>query len=209
LGPNFCRVLQTSGKRPNQHGFATGSSMPRHHARGACTKKSDFHRPPTAPQNPIRSTALSKCFKRKTLRRCIDKRGLEAVCLRISFSCAQVNNTPAPLGSWCPMTNLIPAGHPCRGIRVGRPFSVSLRACSNKRPRRPSGQCQSVFSSVTARKTTAGTVRLQKFLAQSTHRSKSERPRPDCTNGGPFAAPLDLGEKRVASIELVTDKKTT
>ena len=102
LGPNFVGSYNV-WEAAYQHGLQRVVYASSIHAVGM-HKKSDFIGI-DAPHKPDTFYGLAKCFSEDLASMYWDKRGLEAVCLRI-LSCAQVNNTRA-LGSWLSYDDLI------------------------------------------------------------------------------------------------------
>lgn len=161
-------------------------------------KKSDFIGI-DAPHKPDTFYGLAKCFSEDLASMYWDKRGLEAVCLRI-LSCAQVNNTRA-LGSWLSYDDLIQLV--TRAIdtpSVG--FSVVYGVSNNDRA--PVDNAKASFLG----------YRPKDNAEQFAEKILAEAPPVDLKDpgqmhhGGPFAA-VDLGESGVASMNIVNDKKTT
>ena len=102
LGPNFVGSYNV-WEAAYQHGLQRVVYASSIHAVGM-HKKTDFIGI-DAPHRPDTFYGLAKCFSEDLASMYWDKRGLEAVCLRI-LSCAQVNNARA-LGSWLSYDDLI------------------------------------------------------------------------------------------------------
>ena len=151
-----------------------------------------------APHKPDTFYGLAKCFSEDLASMYWDKRGLEAVCLRI-LSCAQVNNTRA-LGSWLSYDDLIQLV--IRAIdtpSVG--FSIVYGVSNNDRV--PVDNAKASFLG----------YRPKDNAEQFAEQVLADAPPVDLKDpgqmhhGGPFAA-VDLGESGVASMNIVNDKKT-
>jgi uronate dehydrogenase len=196
LGPNFVGSYNI-WEAAYQHGLQRVVYASSIHAVGM-HKKADFIGI-DAPHKPDTFYGLAKCFSEDLASMYWDKRGLEAVCLRI-LSCAQVNNTRA-LGSWLSYDDLIQLV--TRAIdtpSVG--FSVIYGVSNNDRAPvdnakasflgyRPKDNAEQFAEAILAE---AGPVDL-KDPGQMCH-------------GGPFAK-VDLGQSGVASMNIVNDKKET
>lgn len=196
LGPNFVGSYNV-WEAAYQHGLKRVVYASSIHAVGM-HKKSDFigidaaHKPDTF-------YGLAKCFSEDLASMYWDKRGLEAVCLRI-LSCAQVNNTRA-LGSWLSYDDLIQLV--TRAIdtpTVG--FSVVYGVSNNDRA--PVDNHKASFLGYRPKDN------AEQFAAEIL----ADAPPADLNDpaqiyqGGPFAA-VDLGESGVASMNIVNDKKET
>ncbi len=196
LGPNFVGSYNI-WEAAYQHGLQRVVYASSIHAVGM-HKKSDFIGI-DAPHRPDTFYGLAKCFSEDLASMYWDKRGLEAVCLRI-LSCAQVNNTRA-LGSWLSYDDLIQlvtraVDTPSVGFSVIYGVSDNDRvpvdnAMASFLGYRPKDNAEQFAAEVLA---AAPPVDL-KDPGQMCH-------------GGPFAS-VDLGESGVASMNIVNDKKET
>ena len=195
LGPNFVGSYNV-WEAAYQHGLQRVVYASSIHAVGM-HKKSDFIGI-DAPHKPDTFYGLAKCFSEDLASMYWDKRGLEAVCLRI-LSCAQVNNTRA-LGSWLSYDDLIQLV--TRAIdtpSVG--FSVVYGVSNNDRA--PVDNAKASFLG----------YRPKDNAEQFAEKILAETPPVDLKDpgqmhhGGSFAA-VDLGESGVASMNIVDDKKT-
>ncbi len=151
-----------------------------------------------APHRPDTFYGLAKCFAEDLASLYWDRRGLEAVCLRI-LSCAQVTNARA-LGTWLSYDDLIQLvlrsiDTPTTGFSVIYGVSDNDRAPVDNTKARYLGYRPKDNAEVFA----------EKILA--------EAPPPDPTDpaqmyqGGPFAA-VELGESGVATMNIIDDRKT-
>lgn len=151
-----------------------------------------------AAHRPDTFYGLAKCFAEDLGRMYWDKRGLEAVCLRI-LSCAQVTS-PRALGSWLSYDDLIQLvtrtiDTPTTGFAViygvsdndRTPVDNSGASFLGYRPRDNAEQfAETILASAAPADSTD--------LAQMCH-------------GGPFAS-VPLGQSGQASMNIVDDKKT-
>ena len=152
-----------------------------------------------APHRPDTFYGLAKCFAEDLASMYWDKRGVEAVCLRI-LSCAQVNN-PRALGSWLSYGDLIQLVEraidtPVTGFAVVYGVSNNDRApVDNSRASflgyRPRDNAEQFAASV---------------LAQAAPLDPQD-PGNMC-HGGPFAS-VKLGHSGVATMNIVNDAKKT
>ena len=152
-----------------------------------------------APHRPDTFYGLAKCFAEDLASMYWDKRGVEAVCLRI-LSCAQVNN-PRALGSWLSYGDLIQLVEraidtPVTGFAVVYGVSNNDRApVDNSRASflgyRPRDNAEQFAASV---------------LAQAVPLDPQD-PGNMC-HGGPFAS-VKLGNSGVATMNIVNDAKKT
>ena len=195
LGPNFVGSYNI-WEAAYQHGVQRVVYASSIHAVGM-HKKADFIGI-DAPHKPDTFYGLAKCFSEDLASMYWDKRGLEAVCLRI-LSCAQVNNTRA-LGSWLSYDDLIQLV--IRAIdtpSVG--FSIVYGVSNNDRV--PVDNAKASFLG----------YRPKDNAEQFAEQVLADAPPVDLKDpgqmhhGGPFAA-VDLGESGVASMNIVNDKKT-
>lgn len=196
LGPNFVGSYNI-WEAAYQHGLKRVVYASSIHAVGM-HKKSDFIGI-DAPHKPDTFYGLAKCFSEDLASMYWDKRGLEAVCLRI-LSCAQVNN-PRALGSWLSYDDLIQLV--TRAVdtpTVG--FSVVYGVSDNDRV--PVDNAKASFLGYRPKDN------AEQFAAEIL----ADAPPADLKDpaqiyqGGPFAA-VDLGESGVASMNIVNDKKET
>lgn len=194
LGPNFIGSYNV-WEAAYQHGLQRVVYASSIHAVGM-HKKSDFIGV-DAPHRPDTFYGLAKCFSEDLASMYWDKRGIEAVCLRI-LSCAQVNNTRA-LGSWLSYDDLIQLV--TRAIdtpSVG--FSVVYGVSNNDRV--PVDNAKASFLGYRPKDN------AEQFAAEVL----SNAPPVDLNDpgemchGGPFAS-VKLGESGVASMNIVNDKK--
>ena len=142
---------------------------------------------------------LSKCFAEDLARLYWEKRGLEAVCLRI-FSCAQVTNTRS-LGTWLSYDDLIQLvtraiDTPTTGFSVIYGISDNDRAPVNTDAARYLGYRPKDNAEQFA----------EAILAAAPPADPSD-PAQMCI-GGPFAT-VDLGESGQAKLNIVDEKKNT
>lgn len=152
-----------------------------------------------APHRPDTFYGLAKCFSEDLASMYWDKRGLEAVCLRI-LSCAQVNNTRA-LGSWLSYDDLIQLV--TRAIdtpSVG--FSVIYGVSNNDRA--PVDNAKASFLGYRPKD---NAEQFAEALLAEAEPVDLKDPGQMC-HGGPFAK-VDLGQSGVASMNIVNDKKET
>ena len=152
-----------------------------------------------APHRPDTYYGLAKCFAEDLASLYWDRRGLEAVCLRI-LSCAQVSNVRA-LGTWLSYDDLIQLvtraiDTPTTGFTVAYGVSDNDRcpvdnANASYLGYRPKDNAEQFAASILA-----------------------EAPAPDPTDpaqmhhGGPFAA-VELGHSGGATMNIVDDRKRT
>lgn len=150
-----------------------------------------------APHRPDTFYGLAKCFAEDLASMYWDKRGLEAVCLRI-LSCAQVTNSRA-LGTWLSYDDLIQLvtraiDTPTTGFSVVYGVSNNDRApVDNSKARflgyQPNDNAEQFAAEI-----------LSKAEAQST-----KDPAHMC-HGGPFAS-VKLGNSGLATMNVVDDPK--
>lgn len=152
-----------------------------------------------APHRPDTYYGLAKCFAEDLGSLYWDRRGLEAVCLRI-LSCAQVTS-PRALGSWLSYDDLIrlvtrAIDTPTTG------FSVVYGVSANDRA--PVDNAKASFLG----------YRPQDNAEQFAEAILAEAGPPDptdpaqMTHGGPFAT-VELGHSGVATMNIVDDRKET
>ena len=150
-----------------------------------------------APHRPDTFYGLAKCFAEDLARMYWDKRGLEAVCLRI-LSCAKVNNARA-LGTWLSYDDLIQLvtraiDTPTTGFSVIYGVSANDRApVDNSKAGflgfRPKDNAEVFAADVLAAEKPADPG----DVAQLCH-------------GGPFAA-IELGQSAMAGMNIIDDRK--
>lgn len=151
-----------------------------------------------APHRPDTYYGLAKCFAEDLASMYWDKRGLEAVCMRI-FSCAQVSNARA-LGSWLSYDDLIQLvtraiDTPVTGFSVIYGISDNDRApVDNTKARhlgyRPKDNAEQFAEKILAETPAADPTDPGKFCL-----------------GGPFAS-VELGHSGTATMNIIDDKKT-
>jgi uronate dehydrogenase len=151
------------------------------------------------PHRPDSFYGLSKCFTEDLASLYWDKRGLEAVCLRI-LSCAQVNNARA-LGTWLSYDDLIQlvtraVDTPTTG------FSVVYGVSDNDRA--PVDNSKAGFLGYRPRD---NAEQFAQTVLANTPPADSTDPAQMCV-GGPFAT-IGLGESAHAVMNIVNDKKKT
>ena len=196
LGPNFVGSYNI-WEAAYQHGLKRVVYASSIHAVGM-HKKADFIGI-DAPHKPDTFYGLAKCFSEDLASMYWDKRGLEAVCLRI-LSCAQVNN-PRALGSWLSYDDLIQLV--TRAVdtpSVG--FSVVYGVSNNDRA--PVDNAKASFLGYRP-KDNAEQFAPEVLAAAPSADLKDPG---EMHHGGPFAK-VDLGESGVASMNIVNDKKET
>ncbi len=196
LGPNFVGSYNI-WEAAYQHGLQRVVYASSIHAVGM-HKKADFIGI-DAPHKPDTFYGLAKCFSEDLASMYWDKRGLEAVCLRI-LSCAQVNNTRA-LGSWLSYDDLIQLV--TRAIdtpSVG--FSVIYGVSNNDRA--PVDNAKASFLGYRPKD---NAEQFAEAILAEAGPADLKDPGQMC-HGGPFAS-VDLGQSGVASMNIVNDKKET
>ena len=154
---------------------------------------------PDAAHRPDTYYGLAKCFAEDLGSLYWDKRGLEAVCLRI-LSCAQVTN-PRALGTWLSYDDLIQLvtraiDTPTTGFSVVYGVSNNDRAPVDNAAAsflgyRPKDNAEQFAAAILAEAEPGDPT----DIAQMTH-------------GGPFAA-VELGHSCVATMNIVDDRKET
>ena len=150
-----------------------------------------------APHRPDTFYGLAKCFAEDLASLYWDKRGVEAVCLRI-LSCAQVTNARA-VGSWLSYADLIhlverAVDTPVTGFTIVYGVSNNDRAPVDNRRASFLGYRPKDNAEQFAAKIFAGTPPMDVTdLGNMCH-------------GGPFAA-VALGHSGVATMNIVNDKK--
>ncbi|MEM9011182.1 MAG: NAD(P)-dependent oxidoreductase [Pseudomonadota bacterium] len=152
-----------------------------------------------APHRPDTFYGLAKCFAEDLGRMYWEKRGVEAVCLRI-LSCAQVTSTRA-LGTWLSYDDLIQLV--TRAIDTPTTGFAVIYGVSNN-DRAPVDNSGAAFLG----------YRPKDNAEQFAEALLAEAPTPDPTDpaqmyhGGPFAS-VDLGESGLAQMDIVDDRKVT
>jgi len=152
-----------------------------------------------APHRPDTYYGLAKCFCEDLASLYWDKRGIEAVCMRI-FSCAQANNARS-IGTWLSYDDLIhlverSIDSPVVGFSVVYGISDNDRAVVDNTKAGHLGYRPKDNAEVFAKEVFAETPPLDnKDLA-------------NLCIGGPFAT-VELGNSGVASLGVVDDRKET
>ena len=151
-----------------------------------------------APHRPDTYYGLAKCFTEDLARMCWEKRGIEAVCLRIA-SCAQVTSARA-LGTWLSYDDLVQLvtrsiDTPTVGFTVAYGVSANDRAALDN----------SGASHLGYRPKDNAEVHAAEILAK-TPALDPQDPEHAC-HGGPFAR-VALGESGLASMDIVDDRKS-
>lgn len=142
---------------------------------------------------------LAKCFAEDLASLYWDKRGIEAVCMRI-LSAAQVGN-PRALGSWLSYDDLIHLVTRAIDTPVTG-FTVVYGVSNNDRA--PVDNAKAAFLGYRPKDN------AEQFAARILAEAAPLNPhdRTDMCHGGPFAS-IPLGESGVAMLKIVDDKKTT
>ncbi len=152
-----------------------------------------------APHRPDTYYGLAKCFAEDLASLYWDKRGVEAVCMRI-FSCAQANNARS-IGTWLSYDDLIhlverSIDSPVVGFTVVYGISNNDRAVVDNSKAGHLGYRPKDNAEVFAKEVFADTPPLDnKDLA-------------NLCIGGPFAT-VELGNSGVAALNVVDDRKET
>lgn len=152
-----------------------------------------------APHKPDTFYGLAKCFAEDLASMYWDKRGVEAVCLRI-LSCAQVNNARA-LGSWLSYDDLIQLVE--RAISTPTTGFAVVYGVSNN-DRAPVDNAKASFLGYRPKD---NAEQFAKEILAETPPLDLNDPSNMC-HGGPFAS-VELGHSGVASMNIVDDKKET
>lgn len=142
---------------------------------------------------------LAKCFAEDLARLYWDKRGLEAVCLRI-LSCAQVTNARA-LGTWLSYGDLIHLVEQAV-LTPTTGFSIVYGVSNNDRV--PVDNSRASFLGYRPRDNAEQFA--EKILAEAPF--QDPRDPGDMCHGGPFAS-IELGESGVATMNIIDDTKKT
>jgi uronate dehydrogenase len=152
-----------------------------------------------APHRPDTFYGLAKCFAEDLASMYWDKRGLEAVCMRI-LSCAQVTNTRA-LGTWLSYDDLIQMVTRAIDTPTTR-FAVVYGVSNNDRV--PVDNSKASFLG----------YRPKDNAEQFADKILAESPDPDTSDpgqmhhGGPFAA-VEIGKSGLATMKIIDDAKKT
>ncbi|MGH1361175.1 MAG: NAD-dependent epimerase/dehydratase family protein [Burkholderiaceae bacterium] len=152
-----------------------------------------------APHRPDTFYGLAKCFAEDLASLYWDKRGVEAVCMRI-LSCAQVNNSRA-VGTWLSYDDLIHLVEQSIKTPVTG-FTVVYGVSNNDRA--PVDNAKASYLGYRPRDN------AEQFAAEIF----AQEPPPDLLDpanlhhGGPFAA-VELGHSGVAMMNIVDDSKTS
>lgn len=149
------------------------------------------------PHRPDSFYGLAKCFAEDLARMYWEKRGLEAVCLRI-ISCAQVTS-PRALGTWLSYDDLIhlvtrAVDAPITG------FSIIYGVSNNDRAGVDNSTAQFLgYRPKDNAEQFAAKILTEAALADPTDKAQM-------CHGGPFAA-VDLGQSGMAKMNIIADKK--
>lgn len=149
------------------------------------------------PHRPDSFYGLAKCFAEDLARMYWEKRGLEAVCLRI-ISCAQVTS-PRALGTWLSYDDLIhlvtrAVDAPITG------FSIIYGVSNNDRAGVDNSTAQFLgYRPKDNAEQFAAKILSEAALADPTDKAQM-------CHGGPFAA-VDLGQSGMAKMNIIADKK--
>ncbi len=149
------------------------------------------------PHRPDSFYGLAKCFAEDLARMYWEKRGLEAVCLRI-ISCAQVTS-PRALGTWLSYDDLIhlvtrAVDAPITG------FSIIYGVSNNDR----AGVDNSTAQFLGYRPKDNAEQFSAKILSEAALADPTDKAQ--MCHGGPFAA-VDLGQSGMAKMNIIADKK--
>ena len=152
-----------------------------------------------APHRPDTYYGLAKCFSEDLASLYWDKRGIEAVCMRI-FSCAQANNARS-IGTWLSYDDLIhlverSIDSPVVGFTVVYGISNNDRAVVDNSKAGHLGYRPKDNAEVFAKEVFADTPPLD------------NRDLANLCIGGPFAT-VELGNSGVAALGVVDDRKQT
>lgn len=194
LGPNFIGAynIWEAAFQNNVRRVIYASSI---HAVGMYSKTEFIGT--DVPHRPDSFYGLAKCFAEDLARMYWDKRGLEAVCLRI-ISCAQVNN-PRALGTWLSYDDLIHLVTRAVDTPIAG-FSIIYGVSNNDRAGVDNSKSQFMG------------YRPKDNAEQFATKILAEAPPADPTgkaqmcHGGPFAA-VELGSSGMAKMQIVDDKK--
>lgn len=152
-----------------------------------------------APHRPDTFYGLAKCFAEDLASLYWDKRGVEAVCLRI-LSCAQVTNARA-LGSWLSYADLIHLVERAVDTPVTG-FAVVYGVSNNDRS--PVDNTQASFLGYRPKDNAEQFAAA--ILAQTPPLDVSDKGH--MCHGGPFAS-VPLGHSGVATMNIINDAKKT
>lgn len=196
LGPNFVGAYNV-WEAAYRHGLRRVVFASSIHAVGM-HERQDFIGT-DAPHRPDTFYGLAKCFAEDLARLYWDKRGMEAVCMRI-LSCAQVTSERA-LGTWLSYDDLIQLVN--RAIDTPTAgFTVVYGVSDNDRV--PVDNSKASFLGYRPKDN------AERFAASIL----AETPAPDTSDpaqmrhGGPFAA-IELGSSGLAIMKIVEDTKRT
>lgn len=142
---------------------------------------------------------LAKCFAEDLARMYWEKRGLEAVCLRI-ISCAQVNN-PRALGTWLSYDDLIHLVERAIDTPITG-FSIIYGVSNNDR----AGVDNSKATFIGYRPKDNAEQFAEKVLAEAP--PADPRDLGQLCHGGPFAS-VALGKSGMAQMNIINDAKKT
>lgn len=194
LGPNFIGAYNVweAAYRNKARRVVYASSI---HAVGM-HPKTDFIGT-DVPHRPDTFYGLAKCFAEDLASMYWDKRGIEAVCMRI-LSCANIGN-PRAVGSWLSYDDLIQLvtraiDTPVTGFTVVYGVSANDRA--------PVDNAKASFLGYRP-KDNAEYMAAEVFAANPPLDPQNPG---DMCHGGPFAS-VPLGESGVATMNIVNDKK--
>ena len=149
------------------------------------------------PHRPDSFYGLAKCFAEDLARMYWEKRGLEAVCLRI-ISCAQVNN-PRALGTWLSYDDLIHLVERAVDTPITG-FSIIYGVSNNDR----AGVDNSKAQFLGYRPKDNAEQFAAKVLAEAPQAKPADKAQ--MCHGGPFAS-VELGSSGMAKMQIVDDKK--
>ncbi len=151
------------------------------------------------PHRPDTFYGLAKCFAEDLGRMYWEKRGLEAVCLRI-LSCAQVTN-PRAVGSWLSYDDLIQLVEKSVSTPVTG-FTIAYGVSNNDRA--------PVDNSKASHLGYKPKDNAEQFAADIFANSEPLNPLDigDMSHGGPFAS-VELGHSGLATMNIVDDTKKT
>ena len=149
------------------------------------------------PHRPDTYYGLAKCFAEDLASLYWDKRGVEAVCMRI-ISCAQVNN-PRALGTWLSYDDLIHMVTRAIDTPVTG-FSVVYGVSDNDRT--PVDNSSASFLGFRPKD---NAEQFAENVLATSDRLNPQDPGHLC-HGGPFAS-VELGNSGVASMNIIDDRK--
>ena len=196
LGPNIIGAYNI-WEAAHQHGVGRVVYASSIHAVGMHSKQEMIG--VDAPHRPDTYYGLAKCFAEDLARMYWDKRGLEAVCLRI-LSCAQVTSARA-LGTWLSYDDLVQLV--TRAIDTpATGFSVIYGVSNNDRTPVDNSKARHLGY---APKDNAEQFATQ-ILAEAGAGDTSDPAQ--MHHGGPFAA-IELGNSGLATMNIIDDSKKT